>query len=188
MRYLSKFMAGAMVAPMALALAGCNIFGGGGSENSKSTPEARVVASPAAGAPGAPAATAPAATTTDTAGGKSAAAATTTRVASNNTDSKGAGSGTGGQQCNDGKDRHVVVRNDTSTTLFRLYGSNVNRTDWEEDVLGSDVLAAGQSVNVNWDDGSCECMFDFKAEFSDNTETVRRAFNVCTESQWRIVE
>ncbi|MEQ1725093.1 MAG: toll/interleukin-1 receptor domain-containing protein [Sphingopyxis sp.] len=95
---------------------------------------------------------------------------------------------TAGSQCTDGRDRHVVVANDTQTTLFRLYGSNVNRTDWEEDVLGSAVLNAGQSINVNWDDGSCECMFDFKAVFSDGTETVRRAFNVCTESQWRIVE
>ena len=93
-----------------------------------------------------------------------------------------------GSQCADGRDRHVVVANATQTTLFRLYGSNVNRTDWEEDVLGSAVLNAGQSINVNWDDGSCECMFDFKAVFADNSETVRRAFNVCTESQWRIVE
>ena len=93
-----------------------------------------------------------------------------------------------GSQCADGRDRHVVVANATQTTLFRLYGSNVNRTDWEEDVLGSAVLNAGQSINVNWDDGSCECMFDFKAVFSDNSETVRRSFNVCTESQWRIVE
>ncbi|MEQ1688125.1 MAG: hypothetical protein ABL874_06105 [Sphingopyxis sp.] len=187
MRLLSKFMAGAMAVPIALALAGCNPFGGGSAENSKSTPAARVVAEGAAPAAGTPAAATPAAASTDTAGGKSAAASTTTRVASNNTDTKGGGTG-GSNQCTDGRDRHVVVRNDTSTTLFRLYGSNVNRSSWEEDVLGSDVLAAGQSVNVNWDDGSCECMFDFKAEFSDNTETIRRGFNVCTESQWRIVE
>jgi|CXWL01.1.fsa_nt_gi hypothetical protein len=187
MRYTTKFMAGAMAVPIALALTGCNMFGGGGSENSKSTPEARVVATPAAGAP---AAATPAATTETAAaaGGKSEAAATTTRVASNSTDAKGGGTGSGGNQCTDGRDRHVVVRNDTSTTLFRLFGSNVNRSSWEEDVLGSDVLAAGQSINVNWDDGSCECMFDFKAEFSDSTETIRRGFNVCTESQWRIVE
>ncbi|MEQ1726418.1 MAG: hypothetical protein ABL882_10890 [Sphingopyxis sp.] len=179
MRYLTM----AMVGPIALALAGCNLFGGGSAENSKSAPEARVVATPAAGTPAAATPTA----TTEAAGGKSAAAATTTRVASNNTDTKGGGTG-GSNQCTDGRDRHVVVRNDTRTTLFRLYGSNVNRSSWEEDVLGSDVLAAGQSVNVNWDDGSCECMFDFKAEFSDSTETIRRGFNVCTESEWRIVE
>ena len=184
MRYITM----AMVGPIALALAGCNMFGGGAAENSKSGPTARVEATPAAGTPAAatPAATAE---TAAAAGGKSAAASTTTRVASNsNTDSKGGGAGSGNNQCSDGRDRHVVVRNDTQTTLFRLYGSNVNRSSWEEDVLGSDVLAAGQSINVNWDDGSCECMFDFKAEFSDSTETVRRGFNVCTESQWRIVE
>ncbi|MCU0729893.1 MAG: hypothetical protein MUF41_07340, partial [Sphingopyxis sp.] len=91
-------------------------------------------------------------------------------------------------QCTDGRDRRVVVVNDTRTTLRNLYGSNVNRTTWEEDVLGSDVLAPGARVNVNWDDGSCMCDFDLKAVFSDDTETVRRGFNVCTESTWRIVE
>lgn len=184
MRYAQSVLAGPLTLIMAGALAGCNMLGGS-DESSKATREARVEATTSAESSAATPA-APAASTSS--GGKSSAASTTTRTASNNTDAKGNASNGGGNQCTDNNDRHVVVRNDTQTTLFRLYGSNVNRSSWEEDVLGSDVLAAGQSINVNWDDGSCECMFDFKAEFSDGTETVRRGFNVCTESQWRIVE
>jgi hypothetical protein len=53
-------------------------------------------------------------------------------------------------------------------------------------VLGADVLRPGASVRVNWDDGSCACLFDFKAVYANGTETIRRRFNVCTESTWRI--
>lgn len=96
--------------------------------------------------------------------------------------------GTANAACNDGKDRRIQVVNDTSTTLRELYGSNVSRTDWEEDVLGRDVLEPGGTVNINFDDGTCYCSFDLKAVFSDGTETIRRRFNVCTESTWRIYE
>ena len=91
-------------------------------------------------------------------------------------------------KCNDGKDRHVKVVNDTSYTIRRLYGSNVGADTWQEDVLGDGVIAPGHMVRVNFDDGTCYCSFDFKAVFSDNTQTIHRAYNVCTESVWRIHE
>jgi hypothetical protein len=90
--------------------------------------------------------------------------------------------------CNDGKDRNVRVINDTSFTILNLYGSNVGSNDWEEDVLGSQVIAPGATFTVNFDDGSCYCNFDLKAVFNDRTETIRNRFNVCTESSWRIHE
>jgi hypothetical protein len=90
--------------------------------------------------------------------------------------------------CNDGKDRRVQVINDTSFTITHLYGSNVGTDDWQEDVLGSRVLGPGETITVNFDDGTCYCNFDLKARFNDNTETVRNRFNVCTESSWRIYE
>lgn len=95
-------------------------------------------------------------------------------------------SGAAQASCNDGRDRRVQVVNETAVTLRELFGSNVGRESWEEDVLGADVLRPGASVRVNWDDGSCACLFDFKAVYANGTETIRRRFNVCTESTWRI--
>ena len=125
--------------------------------------------------------------------GEVASATTTTSISGGPagavTDGKTSGASTpAATGCSDAQNRNVAVINDTRTTLRELYGSNVNRTSWEEDVLGSDVLGAGNRVNVNWDDGTCMCQFDLKAVFSDGTETVRRNFNVCTETAWRIVE
>ncbi len=88
--------------------------------------------------------------------------------------------------CDDGKDRRIRITNDTSYSLTQLYGSNVGADDWEEDVLGNRVLKPGQSVTVNFDDGSCYCNFDFKAVFSDGTSTIKRRYNVCESSGWRI--
>ncbi len=90
--------------------------------------------------------------------------------------------------CNDGKDRRVTIINDTSFTIMYLYGSNVGEKDWQEDVLGDDVVQPGGKVTVNFDDGTCYCYFDFKAVFDDESETIRERYNVCTESSWRIYE
>lgn len=94
--------------------------------------------------------------------------------------------GSASAACSDGNDRYVTIVNGTRTTVRELYGSNVNRSDWEEDVLGANVLPSGQQIRVNWDDNSCACLFDFKAVLTDGTEIIRRRFNVCTESVWRV--
>lgn len=94
--------------------------------------------------------------------------------------------GTASAACNDGRDRNVTVVNGTRTTVRELYGSRVTTTSWEEDVLGADVLPAGQQRRVNWDDNSCECLYDLKAVLVNGAEIIRRRFNVCTESTWTI--
>lgn len=76
-------------------------------------------------------------------------------------------------------DRHVRVINNTRHTMEHFYASNIHRNSWEEDILGSSVLSPGQSANINIDDGSGACEFDFKAVFDDNTSTVRQDINVC---------
>ncbi|MES2042439.1 MAG: hypothetical protein V4475_01095 [Pseudomonadota bacterium] len=91
-------------------------------------------------------------------------------------------------QCRDGKNRRIKVINDTTFSMRELYGSNVGADSWQEDVLGRKVLGPGQTVTVNFDDGTCYCSFDLKAVFSDDTSTIRRSFNVCTETAWRIHE
>ncbi|MDB5673790.1 MAG: hypothetical protein JWM65_772 [Sphingomonas bacterium] len=91
-------------------------------------------------------------------------------------------------QCRDGKNRRIKIINDTTFSLRELYGSNVGADSWQEDVLGRKVLAPGNTVTVNFDDGTCYCSFDLKAVFSDDTSTIRRSFNVCSETAWRIHE
>lgn len=76
--------------------------------------------------------------------------------------------------------RNVLIVNQTGETIWRFYGSRVTTNSWEEDILGSSVLANGSSVNIDFDDGTGSCMFDMKAEFQDGRSIVQNGVNVCT--------
>ncbi len=86
------------------------------------------------------------------------------------------------------EDRHVRIINETSHTMTRFYASNVEKGSWEEDILGDRVLKPGQSVNVNIDDGSGHCLFDFRADFTDGDTLTRNRINVCETSTYRYTE
>jgi hypothetical protein len=86
------------------------------------------------------------------------------------------------------QDRRVSIVNDTSVEMVEFYGSNVNATTWEEDILGANTLPAGSSVTVNFDDGSGQCMFDFRAIFADGDELIREGINVCEIGEYRYHE
>lgn len=76
-------------------------------------------------------------------------------------------------------DRRVKIVNDTGYVLVEFYGSNKGSTSWEEDILGRDVLGSGQSVMIDFDDGTGYCKFDFKAVFDDGDELIRKGVNIC---------
>lgn len=76
-------------------------------------------------------------------------------------------------------DRRVTIVNDTGYTIVRFYGSNKGTDSWEEDILGRDVLRSGQSVRIDFDDGSGYCKFDFKAVFDDGDVLTAHDINVC---------
>jgi hypothetical protein len=83
------------------------------------------------------------------------------------------------------EDRHVKIINETNATIVHFYGSNAGSNSWEEDILGQDILKPGQSVNINFDDGSGYCLFDFKAEFSDGDTLIRKGIDVCKVGVYR---
>ncbi|MGR3343788.1 MAG: hypothetical protein ACU0DI_11270 [Paracoccaceae bacterium] len=76
-------------------------------------------------------------------------------------------------------DRRVVIVNNTDHTIVRFYGSNKGTTSWQEDILGSHVLGPYSSVNINFDDGTGYCKFDFKAVFDYGEELIKKNINIC---------
>ena len=76
-------------------------------------------------------------------------------------------------------ERYVRIYNNTSYTMTEFYGSNKGTDSWEEDIFGNQVLPAGASVDVNFDDGSGYCVFDFKAVFSNGAELTDYDLNIC---------
>ena len=76
-------------------------------------------------------------------------------------------------------ERKVQINNQTSYTIVEFYASNTGTSDWQEDILGSDVLPSGSSVSINIDDGSGYCKYDFLAVFDDGDQLVSANNNVC---------
>lgn len=88
-------------------------------------------------------------------------------------------------QCRDGNDRRVTIINETGITIMAFFASPPDASGWEEDILGSDVISGYGSQSINFDDGRCRCVYDFKAVFADGDELVREQVNVCEISTFR---
>jgi hypothetical protein len=86
------------------------------------------------------------------------------------------------------ENRNVRIINETSWTMVEFYASNVGTNDWEEDILGYDVLGSGDSVMIDIDDGTGYCMYDFRAVFADGDVLVRERIDVCEISSYRYHE
>ncbi|WEK52264.1 MAG: hypothetical protein P0Y66_09980 [Candidatus Kaistia colombiensis] len=86
------------------------------------------------------------------------------------------------------ENRKVKIINETGSDLNEFYASNVGSKDWEEDILGDDVVPAGGSVTINMDDGSGYCKFDFKGVFVDSSEVVEEGIDVCEVGVVRFTE
>ena len=76
-------------------------------------------------------------------------------------------------------DRRVIIVNKTSTDINEFYASSTGARSWQEDIFGNEVLKSGKSVQINIDDGTGYCKYDFRAVFQDGTESVKRGVNVC---------
>ena len=80
------------------------------------------------------------------------------------------------------------LRNETSQVLDQFYASPSATDDWEEDILGQDVLDAGQSGNVTIVNGSDQCEYDLKSVFQGGQEIVREDVNLCETGSYSLTE
>lgn len=60
--------------------------------------------------------------------------------------------------------------NATNRVLEEFYASPPQVDDWEEDILGVDVLNPGESVVITIEDGRSDCYYDFKGVLGPGKE------------------
>ncbi len=82
--------------------------------------------------------------------------------------------------------RNVTILNASGATITNFYGSNSGSNSWEEDILGTSTLPSGASANVNFEDGSGYCTFDFKVVFADGSVGIEEGIDVCQISSYTI--
>ncbi len=77
-----------------------------------------------------------------------------------------------------GKQDFVLV-NRTGLIIAELYVSASDTNDWEEDVLGRDVLAHGESVTITFDTRAQQCLYDIKTVDEDGDESMWTEIDLC---------
>lgn len=83
--------------------------------------------------------------------------------------------------------------NKTSRVLEEFYASPPSTDDWEEDILGVDVLAPGDSTQITINDGREDCHYDFKGvlgpgEGVGRGALVQSSVNVCDGGSYEYTE
>jgi hypothetical protein len=90
-------------------------------------------------------------------------------------------------QPKDTHDRRVMIINDRTSDMLRLYGARTTTGEWEENIIVTPLKTGGRRV-INFDDGTGACQFDFRAIFRDNMTVHMWNINVCREEYWRVVD
>lgn len=75
------------------------------------------------------------------------------------------------------------VKNATGVTVEKIYVSETSKDEWEEDVMGQDVLKDGESVEIKFDRDTEACKFDLKAVDEDGDEMIFTGLDLCTISK-----
>lgn len=79
------------------------------------------------------------------------------------------------------QDFHLV--NKTGLTIDEFYVSPSNVNDWEEDVLGVDVLPNGESVDVAFSRDEEACVWDLKIVDEEGDAVVWNKIDLCKASE-----
>lgn len=83
-------------------------------------------------------------------------------------------------------DRRLELTNNTRMAIVEVYIALVGTGRWQQDLLGDDTVPSGSSIELNLNDGTEYCRFDFKAVFDDGTSLVRRDVNLCALQRYAI--
>lgn len=76
--------------------------------------------------------------------------------------------------------RDFQLINDSSVIIDEVYVSTINTDDWEEDILGQDILPSGESVNITFSrDADGTCAYDIKVVTEPDTSVVLPNVNLC---------
>jgi hypothetical protein len=89
----------------------------------------------------------------------------------------------GGPTLAGGKQDFTLV-NKTGYRIDKVFVSPAASDDWEEDVLGRDVLDNGESVNITFHRRTTGCRWDLKVVYADDdSSAIWHGFDICSISK-----
>lgn len=85
------------------------------------------------------------------------------------------------------EDLAFMLDNQSSYTIVEFYASPTNVENWEEDILGQDVLAAGGAARITIADGRTQCDYDLRIVFEDE-DVLEDAANLCETGSYTVTD
>jgi hypothetical protein len=83
--------------------------------------------------------------------------------------------------------QNFSILNSTGHTVMTVNVSPTSETSWGPDILGSQVLQNGQTLEVSFDRATAECNFDIRATYDDGDTTDMRNVNLCQTATVNLV-
>lgn len=77
-----------------------------------------------------------------------------------------------------GKQDFTLV-NRTGYTLDQVFVAPSDSDDWGDDVMGRDVLAAGEAVDISFSRRERTCKWDLKVVYDDQSSAEWEGFDLC---------
>ena len=73
--------------------------------------------------------------------------------------------------------------NKTGVDILEVYLSPTSDNEWGEDVMGKDILADREKVDITFSSAETECNWDLKVVDEDKDDIVWTKLNLCTASE-----
>jgi hypothetical protein len=84
---------------------------------------------------------------------------------------------------------NFYIYNNSSRDIYFLYISQSDLPAWQDDVLGSEILYAGDGFQVVFGDPNpTVCLYDFRAELEDGEVVENYEINVCANDYYQVFD
>jgi hypothetical protein len=91
-----------------------------------------------------------------------------------------AGNAAGGEAgATAGARQDFTIVNNTGQAVLTLNVSPTNETQWGPDILGRDILANGESAQIQFERGDAQCNWDIRVTYQDGETGDFRNNNLC---------
>ncbi len=81
-----------------------------------------------------------------------------------------------------------MLDNQSSDPLRAFYASPVGVESWEDDILGQDILPAGEALRITIPDGGEVCDYDLRFEYESGDMEEDREVDLCETGSYTLVE
>lgn len=78
--------------------------------------------------------------------------------------------------------------NQSSYDVIEFYASPTDVAEWEEDILGQDILESGYSIRITIADARTQCEYDLRFVFDDGDVVERAGVDLCRTRKYTLTD